>query len=121
MKSRTTNCIECRKQVYKEAEAAYLKHEYAFFSDSARSFAVFAVCGVLTAMARRGRTPQYIRQLYDDMCLLFSTPDLFGRTISMTDIMKNLTETYGIDWDKLEVHTQTREAWIHEARKAGKI
>ena len=30
MKSRTTNCIECRKQVYKEAEEAYLKHEYAF-------------------------------------------------------------------------------------------
>lgn len=115
------NCSDCRKKILKEAREEYLNKEWEIFRDTSRSFAVFAVCGVLTAMARRGRTTAYIKELYDDMCLLFSTPDLFGRTISMTDIMKNLTETYGIDWDKLEVHTQTREAWIHEARKAGKI
>ena len=69
MKSKITDCITCRKTIYKEAEEAYLKHEYAFFRDSARSFAVFAVCGVLTAMIRRGRTPQYIRQLYSNVWL----------------------------------------------------
>lgn len=120
MKSRTTNCIECRKQVYKEAEAAYLKHEYAFFSDSARSFATFAVCGVLTAMIRRGRTPQYIRQLYDDMCLTFSASDMFGKQITMTDIMESLEKDYGIDWSKLEVHTETEQHWVTGARKAAR-
>ena len=117
MKSKITDCITCRKKIYKEAEEAYLKHEYAFFSDSARSFAVFAVCGVLTAMIRRGRTPQYIRQLYDDMCLLFSTPQMFGKEITMTDIMHSLTEDYGIDWDKLEVHIEDEKHWIHGVRK----
>lgn len=117
MESRTTNCIECRKQVYKEAEEAYLKHEYAFFRDSARSFAVFAVCGVLTAMIRRGRTPQYIRQLYDDMCVLYSTPNMFGKEITMTDIMESLTRDYGIDWDKLEVHIEDEKHWVTGARK----
>lgn len=120
MKSRTTNCIECRKQVYKEAEEAYLKHEYAFFSDSARSFAVFAVCGVLTAMIRRGRTPQYIRQLYDDMCLTFSASDMFGKAITMTDIMENLEKDYGIDWDKLEVHIEDEKHWVTGVRKAAR-
>ena len=117
MKSKITDCITCRKKIYKEAEEAYLKHEYAFFSDSARSFAVFAVCGVLTAMIRRGRTPQYIRQLYDDMCLTFSASDMFGKAITMTDIMENLEKDYGIDWDKLEVHIEDEKHWVTGARK----
>lgn len=117
MKSRTTNCIECRKQVYKEAEEAYLKHEYEIFRDVSRSFASYAVCGVLTAMIRRGRTPQYIRQLYDDMCLTFSASDMFGKQITMTDIMENLTRDYGIDWDKLEVHIEDEKHWVTGARK----
>ena len=117
MKSKITDCITCRKAIYKEAEEAYLKHEYAFFSDSARSFAVFAVCGVLTAMIRKGRTPHYIRQLYDDMCLLFSTPKMFGKAITMTDIMESLTRDYGIDWDKLEVHIEDEKHWVTGARK----
>ena len=120
MKSKITDCITCRKAIYKEAEKAYLKHEYAFFRDSARSFAVFAVCGVLTAMIRRGRTPQYIRQLYDDMCLLFSTPEMFGKQITMTDIMETLEKDYGIDWSKLEVHTETEQHWVTGARKAAR-
>lgn len=28
MKSKITDCIACRKAIYKEAEEAYLKHEY---------------------------------------------------------------------------------------------
>ena len=120
MKSKITDCITCRKAIYKEAEAAYLKHEYAFFSDSARSFAVFAVCGVLTAMIRRGRTPQYIRQLYDDMCVLYSTPNMFGKAITMTDIMESLTRDYGIDWDKLEVNIEDEKHWVTGARKAAR-
>ena len=111
------NCNTCRKAIYKEAEEAYLKHEYAFFRDSARSFAVFAVCGVLTAMARRGRTKEYIRHLYDEMCLLFSTPDMFGKRITMTDIMHSLEKEYGIDWDKLQVHIESESEWLHGVRK----
>lgn len=40
MKART-NCSECRKKIYKEAETAYLKHEYRCFSDAAYSMATF--------------------------------------------------------------------------------
>ena len=120
MKSKITDCITCRKAIYKEAEEAYLKHEYAFFRDSARSFAVFAVCGVLTAMVRRGRTKQYIQNLYKDMCLLFSTPEMFGKQISMTDIMHTLESEYGIDWKKLEVHIESEKHYLTGVRKAVK-
>ena len=111
------NCNTCRKKIYKEAEEAYLKHEYAFFQDSARSFAVFAVCGVLTAMIRRGRTPQYIQELYKDMCLTFSASEMFGKQITMTDIMHSLESDYGIDWGKLEVHIESEQHWVTGVRK----
>ena len=111
------NCNTCRKKILAEARDEYLKHEYAFFRDSARSLAVFAVCGVLTTMARRGRTKEYIKQIYDDMCLLFSTPDMFGKRITMTDIMHSLEKEYGIDWGKLQVNIESETEWIHGARK----
>ena len=120
MKARTTNCVECRKAVYKEAETAYIKEQYRYFSDSAYSMAVFAVCGVLTAMIRRKRTKKYIQQLYKDMCIVFSTPEMFGKQISMTDIMHTLEKEYGIDWKKLEVHIESEKHYLTGVRKAVK-
>lgn len=111
------DCGKCRKKILQEARDEYLKHEYAVFHDSARSLAVFAVCGVLTAMARRGRTKEYIQRLYDDMCQLFDTPEMFGKRITMTDIMHSLTDEYGIDWSKLQVNIESETEWIHSARK----
>ena len=120
MKARTTNCVECRKAVYKEAETAYIKEQYRFFKDSAYSMACFAVCGVLTAMMRRGRMKRYIKQLYDDMCVVFATPDYFGKQINMTDIMHTLESEYGIDWQKLEVHHESEQRYLTGVRKAVK-
>lgn len=120
MKPKIKDCIACRKAIYKEAETAYIKEQYRFFRDSAYSMAVFAVCGVLTAMVRRGRTKQYIQNLYKDMCLLFSTPEMFGKQISMTDIMHTLESEYGIDWKKLEVHIESEKHYLTGVRKAVK-
>lgn len=117
MKSKIKDCISCRKEIYKEAETEYLKHEYAFFKDSARSMAVYAVCGLLTAMVRKGRSKAYIKQLYDDMCFLYSTPELFGKDITMTDIMKQFETEYGIDWSKLEVNIEEEKRFITGIRK----
>ena len=115
------NCSECRKKILKEAREEYLKHEYAIFRDTSRSFAVFAVCGVLTAMARRGRTQGYIKALYDDMCVLFATPEIFGKKVTMTDIMHSLEKNYGIDWSKLTLNLESKDEWMYHARKEGKI
>ena len=120
MKSKITDCITCRKAIYKEAETAYIKEQYRFFKDSAYSMACFAVCGVLTAMIRKGRTKRYIKQLYDDMCLVFSTPDYFGKQINMTDIMHTLESEYGIDLQKLEVHHESEQRYLTGVRKAVK-
>ena len=51
------------------------------------------------------------------MCLLFSTPDMFGKRITMTDIMHSLEREYGIDWSKLQVNIESESEWIHGVRK----
>lgn len=51
----TTDCTKCRKRIYKEAETAYLSQGYEFFQDAARTMAVFAVCGALTAARKEKR------------------------------------------------------------------
>lgn len=111
------SCDKCRKSILAQARDEYLKHEYAFFRDSARSLAVFAVCGVLTTMARRGRTKEYIRQIYEDMCQVFDTPEMFGKRITMTDVMHSLEKDYGIDWSKLQVNIESEKEWCYGARK----
>lgn len=110
MKARINDCVSCRKKMHEE----FLKHEYKFFSDTAYSMAVYAICGVLSAMVRKGRTKHYIKQLYEDMCFLYDTPELFGKEITMTDIMHRLTQDYGIDWDKLHVHIETEKEFIKD-------
>ena len=114
---RTINCKKCREAIAKVAKEEYLSHEYDIFEGVARSTAIWAVCGLLTAMHRRGRTKQYIKQLYDEMCLTFSAGNLFGKEISMSDIMKSLSDEYGIDWNKFEFNIESREEFLHEMRK----
>lgn len=110
------NCSECRKKIQKECEEAYLKQGYAFFSDSARTMAIYAICGALVAQVRRGRSKEYIQKLYEDMCFVFNTPSYFGKQITLTDIMNSLTRDYDIDFDKFEMHTETEKEFIRDAR-----
>lgn len=119
MKART-DCGACRKRIHKEEQEAFLKHEYKLFSDMAYSMACFAVCGTLSAQIRRGRSKEYIKKLYDDICFFFSQPYIFGKEITMTQVMEQLTEEYGIDFDKLTVNLETEKEFIRSAKEGTK-
>lgn len=116
MKART-DCGACRKRIHKEEQEAFLKHEYKLFSDMAYSMACFAVCGTLCAQIRRGRTKEYIKKLYDDICFFFGQPYIFGKEITMTQIMKQLSEEYDIDFDKITVNLETEREFIRSAKE----
>lgn len=118
MKART-DCTACRKRIYKEAETAYLKHEYKFFKDSAYSIACLITCVILSVMVRRGRSAKYIKQLYEDICTILSMPTIFNKDLRMTDVMKQLTKDYGIDWNKLELRLESESEFLHTTRKGG--
>lgn len=115
-----TDCGACRKRIRQEEQEAFLKHEYKLFSDMAYSMACFAVCGALGAQIRRGRSKEYVKKLYDDICFFFSTPHIFGKEITMTQIMEQLTEEYGIDFDKLTVNLETEREFIRGAKEGAR-
>lgn len=119
MKSRT-NCAECRKKIYKEAETEYLKHEYKWFSDAAYSMAVYSTVACLAVMRRRNRSRSYIRKFYDDICMIYDYPEIFGERIKMTDLVKLFETEYGIDFLKIKIHLETEKEFIRDIRKDGK-
>ena len=101
-----------RQQIRNEEKERYLRHEYAIYKDIAYSFGCYSIAGLLTVMARRGRTKKYIQDLFNDMCFVFSQKDVFGKEITMTDVMKDLTKKYEIDWKKLEVNIETEKEFL---------
>jgi hypothetical protein len=67
-------------------------------------------------MIRKGRTPKYITELYDDMVNVFNTDSFFGKTVTMTDIMNALSKDYGIDWERIQPKLETREEFLYSMR-----
>lgn len=112
-----TNCSECRKKIHKEAETEYLKREYRWFSDAAYSMAVYSAVACLAVMRRRNRSRAYIRKLFDEMCFVFDYPEIFGKRVSMTDLMKIFEEEYGIDFSKINVHLETEKEFIRDIER----
>ena len=105
-----------RQRIKNEVKEEYLKHEYAIYKDLGYSFACYAITAVLTTMARRGKTPEYIRSIYDDMCFTFSQSDCFGKEIDLTTMMHTFERKYGIDWKKLEVKIETENEFLKGMR-----
>lgn len=116
MKARI-DCASCRKRIHEEEMEAFLQKEYSIFRDCSFSFATYAICAVLMTMVRRGRTKKYIQQLYDDMCFVFDTPEIFGKQITMSEIMNKLENDYGIDWSKIHIHMETEKQFVSSTKK----
>ena len=117
---KSMDCSTCRKRILESAQEAYLKQQYRVYTDAAYTFAVYATAAVLMAQIRRGRSKEYIKKLYDDIVLVYDTPQIFGKPISLTDIMHTLESEYGIDWKKLEVHHESEKRYLTGVRKAVK-
>lgn len=115
MKART-NCAECRKRIYQEASTEFLKHEYAFFKDSAYTMAVYATVAVLSVMHRRGRSKQYIKQLFDDICFIYDYPEVFGKQLRMTEMMHTFQQEYDIDFSRIVVHIEDEKDFIKSVK-----
>lgn len=115
-----TNCNTCRKQIIKQAQDEYLKQQYRIYTDVAHTFACFATAAVLMAQVRRGRSKQYIRKLFDDLVMIFDTPNIFGKSIDLPDVMHRLEKEYDIDFHRIHVCLETESQFIKSAKGAAK-
>ena len=118
MKTRVNDCRKCRQQIADEIQEIYLKNGYRFFEDSAQSIADLIIAAALSVHHRRGRSRTYIRAFFDEMCWVLKTPEVFGKEITMTDTMKMLEDTYGIDFGKVELNLESEREFISGTKKA---
>ena len=85
MKARTTNCVECRKAVYKEAETAYQRNSTVF--QIRIQYGVLR-CAVLTGYGFEDgkELKQYISS-YTMICACIHSGNVRQSKDNMTDIM----------------------------------
>ena len=113
------NCQSCRKQIEENAKNEYIKREYAIFSDSAYTFAVYATVAALIAQIRRGRSKEYIQKLFDDMIMIYDTPELFGKPIVLTDMKNILEKEYGLDFTRINVRIEDEKSFTRALKTKG--
>lgn len=114
------DCAKCRKKIREEYEKAYLKEQYAFFKDSAFTFATYSTVAAIAVMFRRGRSKRYIKQFFEDLCLMYDYPVINGKPLVMSDMMKQFETDYGIDFSKIKVHLESEKEFISSVKKQEK-
>lgn len=114
---KSINCSACRKKIYREAEEAYLKNEFAYFENAAYSMAIFATIAALSVQHRRGRSAAYIRKFFDEMCFIFDYPEFFGKRLDMIEMKQFFENRYGIDFNKIKLHLESEKEFIHDVKK----
>ena len=114
---KTINCAKCREKIAKEAEEQYLKLQYAYFEDAALSLATFTTVAAIAVMYRRGRSKEYIRQFFNDLCFIYDYPEINGKRIDMTELMRQFEKEYNIDFSKIKVHLESEKDFIKSAKK----
>lgn len=113
---KTINCKKCREK----REQDLHKLEYNFFRNTLDT----AVCGttaaVISILEKRGRSPQYIRQMFEDIKMLYDMPKFNGKGIDMLQMMEHQKEKYGLDYDTLKCHAETEKEFIKGIKEAEK-
>lgn len=109
---KTISCAQCRKKIEQEQLELHRKDQYSIYKALAHTFACYSTAAVLMAFIRRGRSKQYIKQLFDDMVFIFDTPQLFGNDINLPDVMEKLSKEYDIDFKRINVNIETEKQFI---------
>lgn len=116
MKART-DCSKCRVDIYRQAKTDYLKEQYKWFTECADSFATLTAVCAIAVMYRRGRSPEYIKKFFEDMCFMYDYPEFNGKRVDMVTLMKQFEEEYGLDFSKIHLHLESEKEFIRNANK----
>ena len=113
------DCSTCRKHIAEQMKNEYLKNQYAVFSDVAYTMAVYSTVAVLTAQVRRGRSKEYIHKLFDELVMIYDTPEIFGKAITLTDMRESLEKEYGLDFSRIKVHIEDEKEFLKDVKSKG--
>lgn len=116
-RNNVTDCSKCRKLIHEREKTEFAKEMYRFFRDNIQMAECFTIAAVLWSMAKKGRSKKYIKETFDDLCMMFESDNLFGKEITTTQIMKNLEDEYGIDFHRVKVNVETEKQFMKEYKE----
>lgn len=110
------DCSKCRKKMTEEAnkaiQEAFEDSAYEIFKDSVDSTVAYVIAGAITVLQRHKEDDEYIKEFFKEMSMIFSVSEVFGQKIKQEDIMKDITEKYGLDWNSIEVNYPSKEDFL---------
>ena len=112
------NCNECRKKVLKEAEKIYAENQYDILENAVDTAAEWAAAITIAVLGRQGKTHEEIKAFFEDFCFVSSMSEVFGKQITMNDAIKQFEKEYNIDFDKIEVHLESKKQFVSRYLKA---
>lgn len=112
------NCNECRKRVLKEAEKIYAENQYDILENAVDTAAEWAAAITIAVLGRQGKPPDEIKAFFEDFCFVSSMSEVFGKRITMNDAIKQYEKDYNIDFDKIEVHLESKKQFVSRYLKA---
>lgn len=110
------SCDKCRKQ----REETLHKLEFQMFHNTLDTAVTGVVAVILAVMERRGRTPEYIKKLYDDIKLILDLPTFGGERLSMFDLIESLEKKYDIDFDEIAINHESEKNSLRTLRNMKK-
>lgn len=113
MKSRARNISDCQKC----REQTRLDFQYEVFSNCVDSAAISAAIMAVGALDNLGYSDEQIKEFFDKYVLISSMTHFFGEKVREEDVRKRYEEKFGIDFDKIECHYETKAHFMTRYRK----
>ena len=121
MKARVQNCGDCRQQIHREEQEAYLKKQYAWINDGMYTMACLATTAAIAVQMQRGRSKDYVRKFFEELVMIYTTSSVMGKQIDMVETMQMLEKEYDIDFSRIHVNfNETEREFIKNCRKGAR-
>ena len=107
------DCRKCREKLW-------LDIQYDVFANCIDSAAVSAAVMSIAALSGMGFTDEQLKEFFDRYVMISATPNVFGKAIREVDVKEMYEKKLGIDFNKIECHYETKEAFMKRVRKETK-
>lgn len=114
------NCTECRKKMTQISEENFLRHEYEIFENCVNTATDWTVAIALTVLKRKGFNEDDIKSFFDEFCMIANLPEVFGKRLTTTEVVKSLENEYGISFSDIVIHHENVNDFIKRYKKEQK-
>lgn len=116
MKTRVTHCSECEKERLKKQCKLCEECQFDIFSKIADDVGKSVIAAALFSQVQKKRTKKYIQQMYNAIIFVLEYPEIYGKSITSTQVMQLLETEYNIDFNRLHIRTETKEDFTRRSK-----